>query len=75
MLSTGYTINQAAQSLRLKTARTIVIAFPNIGNPFYSNVLDAAVHEASSRGYGALVANRLGVYGMVEECRIRQKND
>jgi LacI family repressor for deo operon, udp, cdd, tsx, nupC, and nupG len=60
VLSTGYTINQAAQSLRLKTARTIVIAFPNIGNPFYSNVLDAAVHEASSRGYGALVANRLG---------------
>lgn len=58
--STGYTINQAAQSLRLRTARTIVIAFPNIGNPFYSNVLDAAVHEASSRGYGALVANRLG---------------
>jgi LacI family repressor for deo operon, udp, cdd, tsx, nupC, and nupG len=58
--STGFTINQAARSLRLKAARTIVIAFPNIGNPFYSTVLDAAVHEASSRGYGALVANRLG---------------
>ncbi len=58
--STGYTINQAARSLRLRAARTIVIAFPNIGNPFYSTVLDAAVHEASSRGYGALVANRLG---------------
>src|SRR6185312_11100684 len=57
--STGFTINQAARSLRLRAARTIVIAFPNIGNPFYSTVLDAVVHEASSRGYGALVANRL----------------
>ncbi|MDR3472753.1 MAG: LacI family DNA-binding transcriptional regulator [Devosia sp.] len=58
--STGYTINQAARSLRLRAARTIVIAFPNIGNPFYSTVLDAVVRETSSRGYGALVANRLG---------------
>jgi LacI family repressor for deo operon, udp, cdd, tsx, nupC, and nupG len=60
IISTGFTVNQAARSLRLRAARTIVIAFPNIGNPFYSTVLDAAVHEASSRGYGALVANRLG---------------
>ncbi|MGN6102396.1 MAG: LacI family DNA-binding transcriptional regulator [Devosia sp.] len=60
VLATGYTINQAARSLRLKAARTILIAFPNIGNPYYSTVLDAVVHEASSRGYGALVANRLG---------------
>jgi LacI family transcriptional regulator, repressor for deo operon, udp, cdd, tsx, nupC, and nupG len=58
--TTGYTINQAARSLRLRAARTIVIAFPNIGNPFYSTVLDAVVRECSSRGYGALVANRLG---------------
>ena len=53
-------MNQAARSLRLKAARTIVIAFPDIGNPYYSTVLDAVVHETSSRGYGALVANRLG---------------
>lgn len=58
--ATGYTINQAARSLRLRTARTIVLAFPNIGNPFYSSVIDACVNEATSRGYGALVANRLG---------------
>ena len=28
-------------------------AFPNIGNPYYSTVLDAVVLEAGSRGYGA----------------------
>lgn len=55
---TGYTINQAARSLRMKAARTILIALPDIGNPFYSNLLDAVVDEAASRGYGVLVANR-----------------
>lgn len=49
---TGYTINQAARSLRMKAARTILIALPDIGNPFYSNLLDAVVDEAASRGYG-----------------------
>ena len=58
--ATGYTINQAARSLRMRAARTIVVAFPNIGNPFYSTIIDAAVTEAASRGYGVLVANRLG---------------
>lgn len=58
--ATGYTINQAARSLRMRAARTILIALPNIGNPFYSTILDAVVTEAASRGYGVLVANRLG---------------
>lgn len=55
---TGYTINQAARSLRMRAARTILIALPDIGNPFYSTLLDAVVDEAASRGYGVLVANR-----------------
>jgi LacI family repressor for deo operon, udp, cdd, tsx, nupC, and nupG len=57
---TGYTINQAARSLRSRAAKTILIALPNIGNPFYSTILDAAINEAASRGFGVLVANRLG---------------
>ena len=55
--TTGYTINQAARSLRMRNARTILIALPNIGNPFYSTILDAVVGEATSRGYGVLVAS------------------
>jgi LacI family repressor for deo operon, udp, cdd, tsx, nupC, and nupG len=55
---TGYTINQAARSLRLRAARTILIALPNIGNPFYSTILEAVVGEAARRGYGVLVANK-----------------
>lgn len=58
--ATGYTVNQAARTLRQRASRTLLIALPNIGNPFYSTILDAVIHEAATRGYGALVANRLG---------------
>src|SRR6185312_14490973 len=57
---TGYTINQAARSLRLQRARTILAAMPGIGNPFYSTILEAVVTTATSRGYGLLVTGRLG---------------
>jgi len=60
VLETGYTINQAARSLRLQRARTILAAMPGIGNPFYSTILDAVVTTATSRGYGVLVTGRLG---------------
>ena len=57
---TGYTINQAARSLRLQKARTILAAMPGIGNPFYSTILEAVVATATRRGYGVLVTGRLG---------------
>jgi LacI family repressor for deo operon, udp, cdd, tsx, nupC, and nupG len=58
IIETGYTLNQSARSLRLRAARTILIALPNIGNPFYSTILDAVVEEAARAGYGVIVANR-----------------
>jgi LacI family transcriptional regulator, repressor for deo operon, udp, cdd, tsx, nupC, and nupG len=57
---TGYTINQAARSLRMGAARTILIALPDIGNAFYSTILDAVVDAATERGYSVLVASHLG---------------
>src|SRR5262245_37232417 len=57
---TGYTINQAARSLRLKDPRPMLMAAPNIGNPFYSTILEAVIHEAAARGYSVLVASRIG---------------
>jgi LacI family repressor for deo operon, udp, cdd, tsx, nupC, and nupG len=44
----------------MRAARTILAALPNIGNPFYSTILDAVIRQASSRGYSVLVASRLG---------------
>jgi LacI family repressor for deo operon, udp, cdd, tsx, nupC, and nupG len=57
---TGYTINQAARTLRMQRAKTILMALPGIGNPFYSTVLEAAMQVATARGYGLLVTGRLG---------------
>lgn len=56
---TGYTLNQAARSLRQRTARTILVALPDIGNTFFSTILDAIEREAALRGYGVLVVNRI----------------
>lgn len=54
---TGYTLNQAGRSLRQRSARTILVALPDIRNPFFSSILDAIEREASHRGLGVLVAN------------------
>jgi LacI family repressor for deo operon, udp, cdd, tsx, nupC, and nupG len=57
--ATGYTINFAARTLRARTSQSILVAMPNIGNPFYSAVLEGVVHEAASRGYVAMLVTRL----------------
>ena len=56
---TGYIINEAARSLRRKSARTIVAALPHIGDPFYSTILQTVLATAASRSYAVLVASRL----------------
>lgn len=60
VLETGYTLNQAARTLRMQRAKTILTAMPAVGNPFYSTILDAVINTATTRGYGVLVTARLG---------------
>lgn len=57
VLATGYTLNQTARSLRMKSTRTILVALPNISNPFFSPILNAIEEVAMSRGYSLLVTN------------------
>lgn len=57
VLATGYTLNQTARSLRMKSTRTILAALPNISNPFFSPILNAIEEVAMSRGYSLLVTN------------------
>lgn len=54
---TGYTLNQTARSLRQRSAKAILVALPDIRNPFFSSILDAIEREAAQRGYGVLVIN------------------
>ncbi|MEO5807842.1 substrate-binding domain-containing protein [Devosia sp.] len=51
-------MNQSARSLRQRTARTILVALPDIRNSFFSLILDAIERESAVRGYGVLVTNR-----------------
>lgn len=57
---TGYAVNQAARSLRSSAAHTVLVVFPNVGNPFYSVVLEGLLSETSARGFGTLIADGLG---------------
>ena len=57
--ATGYTVNLAARSLRKRLTKTILVAVPDIGNTFFSVIIDAIEREATSRGYGVLVTNRV----------------
>lgn len=60
ILSTGYTLNQAARTLRKRASKTILVILPDIGNTFFSTIVNAVEREAAGRGYGMLVSNRIG---------------
>lgn len=60
VLETGYTVNEAARSLRRHRARTLLAAVPALDNSYYSTVLDAVITVAMARGYGVLATCRLG---------------
>ncbi|NOZ31830.1 MAG: LacI family transcriptional regulator [Alphaproteobacteria bacterium] len=55
---TGYIVNQAARSLRARTTRTILVALPDISNPFFSTILDSIERTIADRGYATLITNR-----------------
>lgn len=56
--ATGYTINLTARSLRKQSGHTIVVALPNVGNTFFTPIVDAIERTASSRGYSVVISNR-----------------
>jgi LacI family repressor for deo operon, udp, cdd, tsx, nupC, and nupG len=53
---TGYTINQAARSLRQRTSRALLLVVPDLGNAFYSTIVDAVIREAAVSNYSVTVA-------------------
>lgn len=54
---TGYQINQAARNLRTRKTRTIVVFVPNLGNPFFSNILSGIEATAAESGMNVLVVD------------------
>lgn len=54
---TGYTLNQAARSLRKQRAKTLLAAIPALANSYYSVIVDAVLNAAMEHGYGVLVSS------------------
>jgi LacI family repressor for deo operon, udp, cdd, tsx, nupC, and nupG len=54
---TGYRINHAARNLRRQQTGGIVVLVPHLSNPFFSLILSAIAHVASTAGLNVLVAD------------------
>jgi len=54
---TGYRVNQIARNLRRKQTGAIVVLVPNIGNPFFSQILAGIEAAAARAGYSVLIAD------------------
>ena len=55
--ATGYRINKTAQSLRRQKANAILVCVPNLGNPFFSEILSGISKGFSSTKYSVLITD------------------
>lgn len=53
---TGYRVNRAARNLRTQRANAILVLLPNMGNPFFSQILQGIESVFSPAGFSMLVA-------------------
>jgi len=56
---TGYRVHQAARNLRRGRTGLLVALVPNLGNPFFSEILAGIASVASPAGFGILVADTM----------------
>ena len=52
---TGYRVNRAARNLRTRRAGAILLLVPNLGNPFFSEILSSINEVLAANGYSVLV--------------------
>lgn len=53
----GYVRNELARSLRMQSTQTILVLVPDIGNPFYSLIIQGLEEVAQRRGYRLLLGD------------------
>ncbi|MEP4770863.1 MAG: LacI family DNA-binding transcriptional regulator [Roseibium sp.] len=58
--STGYRVNKAARNLRKRQAGAVLILVPNLGNPFFSQIIAGMSEAFAQRDYSILVADTMG---------------
>ncbi len=57
--ATGYRADHAARNLRRRRSGAIVVLVPNLGNPFFSQILAAIENTMSAAGYSVLIADTM----------------
>lgn len=57
--ATGYRADHAARNLRRRRSGAIVVLVPNLGNPFFSQILAAIENTMSTAGYSVLIADTM----------------
>lgn len=57
---TGYRINLAARNLRMRQAGAIVVLVPNLGNPFFSEILAGMEATLTQAGLSVLILDTAG---------------
>lgn len=59
--STGYRINRAAQNLRKRQAGAVLVLLPNLGNPFFSQILSGIESVFATSDLSVLIADTNGI--------------
>ena len=54
---TGYRVNQAARNLRKQRAGAVLVLVPNLGNPFFSQILAGISTVFADSDYSVLIAD------------------
>ena len=57
---TGYTPNISARNLRVRKTMVVLVAVPDISNPFFAEVLQGIDDTLSAADYGLIIANLAG---------------
>jgi LacI family repressor for deo operon, udp, cdd, tsx, nupC, and nupG len=55
--STGYRVNKAARNLRTRQAGAVLVLVPNLGNPFFSQILAGISETFGDRDMSVLIAD------------------
>lgn len=55
--TTGYQVNQAARNLRMQRAGAVLVLVPNLGKPFYSEILQGISDGFSGSDFAVLIAD------------------
>ncbi|WP_341872934.1 LacI family DNA-binding transcriptional regulator [Roseibium aestuarii] len=58
--ATGYRVNRAARSLRRQEARAVLVLVPNLGNPFFSEILAGLSAVMGEADYSVLITDTKG---------------